>query len=222
VLRGLIAIVVSVAVGVVGIVALSRGRDDGPAKPLTQGQLYRLQDRINAAIPELAREGVLAVVTGQGGRRGQPCVDVSFANPTVPNVAYLRRRFGPGTCVARQPNGRAVACAEMFIRPRAARPVSVPDLRGLGLYEAERRVTEAGLTYALDCVGDATSKPRRPARESPEALARVTRQCPRPGAHVPLGTEIALQGIAPLPGGVDYPLGVEDEDPPFCADGSHV
>lgn len=172
------------------------------ASPPTSHDLERLQNRLSAHIDDLAHEGIYVQETALSAR---PCVSVAIVNPTRPNLNYLRGRFGPHLCFERRDAGQA-ACAPFRSVSDNQATVQVPDLRGLGLYEAERHAVAQGLTYTFDCLGHTNAQPRKPSRFSPEALVRVTAQCPAPGETVQRGTSVALEARATLPG--DFPYAV--------------
>jgi hypothetical protein len=202
----------------VGVIAMAR--DDPQPKRPGRAELLRLQARILQQRDRLARQGIYVESTGLPAR---PCVAVSLANPSAPNVAYVRHRFGRDVCVEKEPTGPVQACAAYISPPVARGPVIVPDLTGLGLYEAERRAVAHGLTYSVTCLGDKRTEPRRPSILRPEALVRITAQCPRAGERVSKGAEVGLDGKAILPGGFVFPVGVLDryhtESAHPCSDG---
>jgi hypothetical protein len=186
---------------------LSVGGGSGESgAPPTRAELERLQDRIGEQwhSGQLAREGIYLMTTGHPGKR---CVSIGLLNPTRPNAEYLRHRFGPDVCVKREPVGPIAACAEYLGRPVRSGGVRVPDLRGLGLYAAERKVTARRLTYSIWCSGDKFARPKQPAPHSPDRLVRVVAQCPRAGERVSPGTDVALDAVALLPGGFRYRTG---------------
>lgn len=188
------------ALGAAVILVLAPGQDEQPAEPAASAtpgyeQLTRLVERITRDQEALIDQGIYVMRAGVG----ETCAEIGLANPTAPNVSYLQRRF-PGTCVQREPAQRAKTCTA---RPRAltrAGAVVVPDVRDLTLAQASRRILDADLTYASDCLGEARTTPWSPAG-SPDELARVVEQCPRPGEEVRAGTEIALDAVVVLPGG---------------------
>lgn len=170
-----------------------------PAKP-TYGQLARLVDRIDRDREFLATQGILLETAGVGA----DCVMVWLANPTSPNVAYMRRRF-PKTCVERRPMGPISGCFSTRGVTRGG-PVIVPDVGDLGLVEASRRVLAAGLTFTTGCIGRARNVEWVPSNPA-DRLVRVVAQCPRAGQRVRRGTEVALQAKALLPGSFNYLAG---------------
>jgi PASTA domain len=178
-----------------------------------------VEGRILRERSHLAREGIYVEQTAVG----KSCAEVQLANPTAPNIAYMRDRFGTGVCVSGTPSSALQACAGHVTNPVPEGSVIVPNLVGLNLYEAEKRVTSLGLTFALRCLGDRRTHAARPGRFSPEALVFITAQCPRPGQAVTAGSEVALDGRAPLPGGFEYPVGTLDfyhtESHHPCGDG---
>ena len=182
--------------GGVAVVTSWAGNED---EPTSDRQLRVVQQRIERARSsgELGRIGVYVVSNGRGGR---PCVAVALANPTRPNVEYVERRFR-GTCVERRGFQREQACSERPIEHRDIGTVSVPNVGDLELYDAERVLVAAGLTFTFDCLGDRHERARRPSASEPERLARIVAQCPRPGERVRPGTEVALNAAAELPGG---------------------
>jgi hypothetical protein len=159
-----------------------------------------IQRRVNHDMTQLARSGIYVTETALAAK----CVVVNVANPTPPNRDYLNKRYGQGLCIERTGFAR-VACAEITIQPSTEKHV-VPDLRDLGIYEAERRAVAAGFSYAIRCAGEGSRTPRRPRRLSPEAGARITAQCPEPGSEAPANVPISLQAVSILPGGFTYTL----------------
>jgi hypothetical protein len=135
------------------------------------------------------------------------CIEIELANPTAPNIAYLRRRFGPRVCVDLKAGGRLDDCGGLSGSRLPTGSATVPDLRDLGIYEASRRAVASGLGYTVACLRDNNKQPKRPTRYSPEQLVRITTQCPRAGERVPPGTAVALNGVALLPGGFTYKVG---------------
>jgi hypothetical protein len=168
----------------------------------SRAELMRLQDRINHDIGPLARRGVYVRTTGLAAR----CVSVLVDNLTAPNSAYLARRYGPGTCLRQTSSVPAVGCP-LLLRRDSGLPKVVPDVFDLGLYEAERRLVAAGFAFSTQCPGEAEDRPSRPSRFSPNALVRITRQCPAAGAALAAGAPVALQAEAILPGGHRYVVG---------------
>jgi hypothetical protein len=203
-LATLLALATASAVVVVGVVAAARG-PSGASGP-SDAELRHIQDRINGELGRLARQGIYVQQTGLPIQR---CVSLLVVNPTRPNIEYLRRRFGPHLCFD-QPERPGGACAGHGSPDTPGGTVEVPDLRDLGLYEAERRAVQSGLRYTIDCLGVDHTRPRRASRFSPEALVRVTAQCPRAGQHVASGSEIALEAKAVLPGGFPYVVSAFD------------
>lgn len=193
--------------------ALALGLDDDPPEP---GGLNAIQDRIDW--DALARQGIYVIGTGQS----DGCVDVELLNPTRPNIDYIRARYGPHVCVARKPGGYATGCAGYDVSPRRG-PIAVPDVRGLGLYEAELRLVAAGLTYTAGCLGNRERTPVKPSRYEVRALVRVSAQCPHAGQPVRRGTEVAIAYVAILPGGFRHSFnsfaGYHRVPPKPCADG---
>ncbi len=139
------------------------------------------------------------------GLPAKPCVKVSLANPTRANVAYVERRFGPHVCVDRRAAGLAQTCTGRVSEALPTGPVSVPDLRGLGLRKAVRRTLALGLNFAFSCNTGATARevastPSHPLIDG----AQLTRQCPRPGEMVQRGAMIDVATVAHLPGGFRF------------------
>jgi hypothetical protein len=99
--------------------------------------LWRLQLRIEHDAGYLARRGVFFKYAGQGANRQGACVYVGLANPTAPNVAFVRRRFGGPLCIGHV-GGPFNGCAEVSTRPGPQRR-RVPDLLGLGVVAAQDR-----------------------------------------------------------------------------------
>jgi hypothetical protein len=182
--------------------AISAGTAPGP----TSASLRHLQKQIVGQRQNLAAQGIFLVRT----ELNRSCLTVVLANPTRPNRNYIVQRFGHGVCVATTPDGPLQACGGPFSKKVATGTVTVPDISDLGIFQAEKRITALGLTYAVKCLSDNIPLARRPVRSSPEALVRITAQCPRPGEKVPASSTVALQGVAPLPGGFDYAIGVLD------------
>jgi hypothetical protein len=197
--KALAAIVVAAAVAAIVALAL---RDDGGAsvaRPAPES-LDHLRDRVERAAPALEREGVYVQTWGVEAR----CAYVGVVNPTAPNVAALRRRFGPGArlCIGRV-SAPADACAP-FRANRGPTRRRVPDLRDLGVATASRRAVAAGFSYSFECPGSGTRRALAPRRGSLEAMARVTRQRPAPGTRWPTTRPIELEAVATLPGGFTY------------------
>ncbi len=192
-------------------------------RTLSRREYQRLQDRVNQRDRALARQGVYVLSHGGADR---PCYRVDLANPTRPNIEFVRRQFGPRVCVSRRPGRLAYLCTG-YTQPRLGTgPVAVPDLGDLGLRDATRRALAVGLTYSVDCPGAAGTRILRPRRNWPDELVRITKQCPAPGELVPPGTEVALAGTATLPGGFKWEVGaLTRKDPRVskpCADGRHA
>jgi hypothetical protein len=208
-----VAVVSAFAVLVAAMLfARASATDDEPAprvraKP-TYGQLARLVERIDRTREAFAADGIFLEAAGVG----DGCAVVSLLNPTVPNVAYVKRRF-PGTCVERRPWGIADVCDPTGANSTRNGPVVVPNVRDLGLVEASRRVLAAGLTFTATCLGRARNVEWVSIRPADE-LVRVVAQCPRAGEHVRRNTEVALQARTVLPGGFDYLVG----PPGRCSD----
>ena len=190
----LIGSVLAVAV-VTPAVALGASRDEAGSRQ-SPADLVALQARIDADRDALAREGVYVMATG---RTADPCVAMWLANPTEPNIQYLERRYGQ-VCVRRKPEGYGKACGGARARSLRRGPVTVPDVRGLGIEVATRRLVAAGLTFTIACLGDREHRAQVPSRHSPDQLVRITRQCPRPREAVPRDAEVALVGKAIAPG----------------------
>jgi hypothetical protein len=209
----LVAAIVS-ALGLGVVVSLDSRTGTAQHAAPTEAQLEHLQDRINAQLGALARDGVYVPETALAAH----CVSVRVINPTAPNVAYLHRRFGTtGMCIDRA--HRTSACADLFILHHTRDVRTVPDLHDLGLYTAERRTLAAGFPFAIDCRNQGDRRPRRPAPRTPEALVRVTAQCPRAGARAPVDTPIEITAEAILPGGFRYVVApARDPGTPRCAD----
>jgi hypothetical protein len=203
-----IALVAAAAATTAVVVASASDSNSTPSRDA-------IQRRVNHDMTRLARSGIYVTETALAAK----CVVVDVANPTPPNRDYLNKRYGPGLCIERTGVAR-VACAEITIQPRTEKYV-VPDLRDLGIYEAERRAVAAGFTYAIRCAGEGSRTPRRPSRLSPLVGARITAQCPEPGAEAPVNLPIALQAQAVLPGGFTYTSTafVTSFKAPRCVDG---
>ena len=164
--------------------------------------LERLQDRIDRETPTLARQGVYVRTTSLEAH----CAAVVVENLTAPNRRDLEQRYGEGACLRQASGPPAAACALVRRRDTGLRK-PVPDVSDLGLYEAQRRLVAAGFTFSIECPGQSDDRPIRPSRFSPDALVRITRQCPAPGATLPDGAPVALQAEAVLPGGHRYVTG---------------
>lgn len=182
------------------------GGGTGRRAQATHAELRAVQRRVEAAEHALALQGIYLAGTALNAT----CATVSLVNPSRPNIAYVERRFGPHACVEREPDGPVQSCPGYVGREVPAGSVAVPNLRDLGLYEAEQRVVREHLTYAVSCLGAREREPRRPASTSPDALVRVVAQCPRSGERVPAGTSVALEARITLPGGFPYRVGVLD------------
>jgi hypothetical protein len=179
----------------------------GTAGPSGQS-LSALQNTINSQLGVLRRRGVLVDHTALSGS----CIRLAVINPTQPNVDYLNRRFGGRLCIDTMQTP-AVECAPR--RPNAAtgEEVLVPDVRQLGLYEAEKRLLASGFAFSTRCVGVAQRTAKQPPLGSAEALVRITRQCPAAGEQAVEGSSVVLQADAVLPGGFKYAIS------PFLASG---
>src|SRR3954470_3277658 len=94
-------LLVCAAVASAGLLAITSASGDGSHRD----RRTRLQHVIERDMPRLARAGIYVQGTGIAAS----CVVVSVANPTAPNVDYLRRRYGEPMCVERQ-SGPLVAC----------------------------------------------------------------------------------------------------------------
>jgi hypothetical protein len=195
--------------------AASNGETPARASKPSPQTLDKLQNRIDHDLDHLARLGVYVAGTGLS----DGCVSLKVVNPTMPNVAYLRRSYGRAICVETFTAPDAKCAIVRQDVPGGSR-VKVPDVADLGLYEAERHITSAQLSYTIDCPGDSRTKPLRPSRFSPDALVRITAQCPRAGEMVPRGTEVALEGWADLPGGFRWARSAWSTiGRPTCVDG---
>jgi hypothetical protein len=194
-IAGAVIAVVLVIAGVLAIATMTSDNKGGRPDPEA---LAGLQSRLEHDTARLAREGIYVQEAGQSGT----CVVVGVVNPTGPNVAYLRRRFGEPLCIE-QAAGPAVACAE-FQGPTSSVMREVPDLRDLGIYQAGRRAIAHGFAYTDSCPDKGTRQIRQPSPLTPEALVRVTAQCPAAGTRAPTSVPIALQAEAVLPGGFTY------------------
>lgn len=189
------------ALALAGGIALALSRHgESSTDPPTRAELSRLQERIEKRRDALARDGIYLLSTGPE----DTCVIVELANPTQPNIEFVRRQFAPHTCVARKPRDRIQACRGSERPAIPLGPVKVPSMRDLGISAAGRRSLASGLTYAVDCLGENLKTVKRFSKYSPEQLLRVTKQCPRPGELVPRLTEVALEAVATLPGGFSY------------------
>lgn len=186
------------AVLIAGVIAIATATTDNKVDRPDPEALAGLQSRIEHDTGRLAREGIYVQEAGQSGK----CVVVGVVKPTGPNVAYLRRRFGEPLCIE-QVEGPAVACSE-FQGPTSSVMREVPDLRDLGIYQAGRRAIADGFAYTDGCPGKGTRQVRRPSQFTPEALVRVTAQCPAAGTRAPISVPIALQAETVLPGGFTY------------------
>ena len=174
----LIGSVLAVAV-VTPAVALGASRDEAGSRQ-SPADLVALQARIDADRDALAREGVYVMATG---RTADPCVAMWLANPTEPNIQYLERRYGQ-VCVRRKPEGYGKACGGARARSLRRGPVTVPDVRGLGIEVATRRLVAAGLTFTIACLGDREHRAQcrvpalaRPARADHAAVPAARRGC---------------------------------------------
>jgi hypothetical protein len=124
-----------VACGVaIGIALLAGGDDDRATERARVREMRQLRARLDAALeaaqPSLERQGIYEAVTVRVARSSgdQPCVVVGMLNPTEPNVAYVRRRFGPQICNKRVVAGylHGTACTAAIHWPVVpSRPVAV-------------------------------------------------------------------------------------------------
>ena len=196
------AIAVIAAAAFAAGAAVAAGDEKPKERRPTGAELRRIQDRIDRSWGVLDRQGIYVVSTGLPAR---PCVGVTLANPTRANIAYVERRFGPHVCVDRRPGGEAQFCAGTVSEPLPTGPVSVPDLRGLGMRAAARRTLALGLNFAYGCSGPATARDVVKAARHPLLDgAQITRQCPRPGEMVEPGTMIDVATVTQLPGGFRF------------------
>ena len=196
--RRLIGASTAAVLVIAGVIAIATATtDNNVARPDPEAPAER-QRRIEHDTGRLAREGIYVKEAGQSGK----CVVVRVVNPTAPNVAYLRQKFGEPLCIE-QAESPAVACPE-FQGPTSSVMREVPDLHDLGMYQAGRRAIADGFAYTDSCPGKGTRQVRRPSQFTPEALVRVTAQCPAAGTRAPMSVPIALQAEAMLPGGFPY------------------
>ncbi|HMJ36976.1 MAG TPA: hypothetical protein VK501_23925 [Baekduia sp.] len=200
--RFLMAIGGAVAVAISGLAVTVLSAETPREQSQSRAELERLQDRIDLDIRPLARQGVYVRTTGLAAR----CVSVLVDNLTVPNKTYLARRYGAGACLRQASSIPGPGCS-LLSRRDSGQSKTVPDMFDLGLYEAERRLVAAEFAFSIECPGKADGRPSRPSRYSPDALVRVTRQCPAAGATLAAGAPVALQAEAILPGGHRYVVG---------------
>jgi hypothetical protein len=198
ILAGACAVVICVAVALAVIAIVP----DRRAERLTRAQLQAVEDRVWAASEngDLARVGIfLAPVLGDG----KSCVNVYLVNPTQPNIEYLRHRFGPGLCVAREPmTDDLSACTGFTVASRVPDGiVVVPSITGQAIEQAQRRLVRRNLRFAYGCPADFSDTVRPPDQSSPDRLATVVDQCPRAGERVRSGTPVYYRATAMLPGG---------------------
>lgn len=206
---GVLLVIAAVGAAAIVIITTAAGDKAGPDR---RGLL---QHRIEQDGQRLARAGIYIQGTGIAAS----CVAVRLANPTAPNVAYLRRHFGGPMCIVRESVAPA-SCPGAVVR-RSGKTREVPNLLDLGVYEAQRRALAAGFSYTNSCPGQGSDKAVRPSRLTPLALSRITAQCPAPGTQGPLNVPIALQAEAILPGGSTYTTTAFRESfrAPRCVDG---
>jgi hypothetical protein len=205
-----LAATATVAVAV-AVIATSAG---GKAQSDRRAHLQHLIERDDRF---LARQGIFIRETGIAAS----CVLVRVANPTAPNVAYLRQRYGGPMCVQRvsMPN---VRCPGAVVPPKGEIETrEVPRLLDLGIYEAERRAIAAGFEFTTSCPGVGESRAKPVPRLTPLSSARITAQCPLAGSRARVDVPIALQAEAVLPGNFTYTTTafLESFRAPRCVDG---
>lgn len=192
-----LALVVVLVVGL-GMVLVVGGSDDDPSGPprASQAELRRLQDRINDVDGTLERNGILGATANVAESRGGACVEVTMLNPTAPNRAWLRDRFGPHVCPSTKPiGGFATTLMGCFSRERER--VRVPDVVGLRADYALRRLRRAG--FAEDCNNDTGA--RTPDRFSARNALFVSRVCTTSQIK---GSVVHMDVRGRLPGGYLY------------------
>jgi hypothetical protein len=187
----------AIAGAAVVTVALAASGDPRPSKP-TAGQLEALTRRIDNDTDSLERQGIF--LGPPVAARNIDCVHVRLFNPTAANVAYVQRRYGPNICVSRKQSSIAGCMSAMTTPPIPDGEVVVPDLRSVRFLDAQSRLAAMGLKWNA-CDGPGQSTPQKSGKYSIFWLQTITDQCPRPGQHVPAGTDVALTTEARLPGG---------------------
>lgn len=188
-------VVLAVGGGVVALAGRSDGGADRPPRP-SEADLRRLQDRINDADRSLAREGILGATANLTEARGGSCVEVEMLNPTAPNRAWLRSRFGPQVCPSAKPV-TAYATTLMGCFSRERERVRVPDVVGLRADFALRRLRRAG--FSEDCNNDTGG--RTPDRFSERNALFVARVCTTSQIK---GSVVHMDVRGRLPGGFLY------------------
>lgn len=176
--------------------------------------LVALQERIGADAVALGREGIY--LAGTARREGR-CVVIDLVNPTRPNREYLRRRYGSSVCIS--PEARSTplrGCTGLPAPTPEGRARKVPDVVGMRLHDAQRAIVRAGLTFAVACEGDAERRVPPLDRSRPEAVARVTHQCPARGERAAEGSQVRLAASADLPGGFTYNAALSAEEVRRC------
>jgi hypothetical protein len=186
-----------------------------PAAP----DLVRLQERIGADAAALGREGIYLAGTARHEGR---CVVIMLVNPSPPNREDLRRRYarhGSRVCISAQPwSTHLRACTGLSAPEPQGRGRKVPDVVGMRLHDAQRAIVRAGLAFAIECEEDAERRVPPLDRSRPEAVARVTDQCPARGERAPAGGQVRLAASADLPGGFRYDAALSAEKVRNCRD----
>lgn len=190
-----------IVVAVVTVILLIRG-GNGDAAP-DQATLEQLRGRVYDEAPELEREGIFVSMASIETRDGRRCVEVGLLNPTAPNRAWLADRYGPNVCVSREPFGNYAHTEKAC--PGSGPEVAVPDVTGLSLDAARRRLRAVGLT--LNCNSDFNAAPSRFSANHALIVERVCDTYMRKGGMVIL----QLRGV--LPGGFAY-TGIGDRCAP--------
>lgn len=188
-------VVLALVVGA-GVAVGLRTTDDatGEPRPVSQAELRRVQHRIDDS--QLERQGIFVASTGPTESGGVECVGIEMLNPTAPNRAWLRARFGPHVCPSTKPAG-GFASTLIGCGGGEGPDVQVPDVVGLRADYALRRLRRAG--FAEDCNND--TKGRRPDRFSPQNALFVAGVCV---TSAPRGSVTQMKVRGRLPGGYRY------------------
>lgn len=152
----------------------------------------RVTDDVESGV--LERAGIVVGAQGIEDVDGKVCMYVALVNPTEPNRAWLRSRYGDALCVPRDAYVGYVANFVGCPSSGSGARVRVPDVRGLRAYDAARRLRRAG--FRTTC--NRASVYRRPRRYDESNALFVVRMCQRTARR---GGPVRLQTEGWLPGG---------------------
>lgn len=184
------AAVIAVACGAALVLLPTRGDESPPSAASSRAVEERFNRDSDRDVP--LRAGIHVSSSGPAERGGSECHEVRLHNPTAPNVAWLRERYGPSLCVDERPvestNTTLIGCSE-----GAGPKVRVPDVRGLRAHEAALQLRRAG--FLTDCN---RSWERRPERLRYSGAMVVEKVC---SSRVRRGGTVYMRVEAVLPGG---------------------